>query len=223
LVIETEHNALDMAETQHLLMAMNGTQVVPVVRVPATEPVWIQRALDIGAMGIVAPMVRTADEARAVVAATRYPPQGTRGFGPLRASHYSYDNDDYFARANDNILVVLILETKEALDNLDEITAVEGVDVLFIGPADLSIALGQNPLKPASPELNAAIQKALDVGRRTGVAIGRGASTPDELRALQAQGFIWLAYGPDYWLLKNAIRAGLEAFTRTEPVASQPK
>ena len=115
LVIETEHNALDSAEIQHMLMAMNGSDTIPIVRVPSSNPAFIQRALDMGAMGIMAPSVRTADEARAIVSATRYPPVGTRTWGPLRASEYTFDNADYFHRANDNILVCLILETNEAV------------------------------------------------------------------------------------------------------------
>lgn len=214
LVIETEHNALEVAEIQHMLRAMNGAHAVPVVRLPSMNQVYIQRALDIGAMGIVVPMVKTAEEARAVVAATRYPPQGTCGFGPLRASQYSYDFQDYFSRANDHILVVFIIETREAIDNINAIAAVEGVDVLFIGPADLSIAFGGNPLGTPSAELTAAIDRVLAVGRKAGVAVGKGGNTPEEIRALQAKGFTWIAHGPDYFLLKGAINAGLAAFSR---------
>src|SRR5436190_12615175 len=100
LVIETEHNGLDSAEVEHLLMAMNGADVIPIVRVPSANPVYIQRALDMGALGIMVPMVKSAQEALAIVAATRYPPAGSRSFGPLRASHYSFDNADYLAHAN---------------------------------------------------------------------------------------------------------------------------
>ena len=146
LVIETEHNGLDSAEIQHMLMAMSSTSVVPIVRIPSANPVFIQRALDMGALGVLVPMVRTADEARAIVAATRYPPSGKRSFGPLRAAHYGYDNLDYFNRANDNILVSFILETKEGVDNLDEIAAVEGIDAIFLGPFDLCLSLGLNPM-----------------------------------------------------------------------------
>jgi 4-hydroxy-2-oxoheptanedioate aldolase len=214
LVIETEHNGLDAAEVQNMLMAMNGTNTVPIVRIPSASPVYIQRALDLGGMGIVVPMVKTEAEARAIVSATRYPPIGTRGFGPLRASHYTYDNADYFTRVNDHILVVLIIETKEALDKLEEIARVPGVDVLFIGPADLSIALGKSPLDPASPELESALNHALEVGRRTGKAIGYGTSSPDGLQKLLARGFSWIVYGPDYWLIKSAISIGIEAFQK---------
>ena len=95
LVIETEHNGMDMAECQHMLMAMNGSDLLPLIRLPSGYPVFIQRALDIVAMGIFVPMLRTAEQARAVVAATRYPPAGERGFGPLRASYYTFDYPDY--------------------------------------------------------------------------------------------------------------------------------
>lgn len=214
LVIETEHNGLDAAEVEHMLMAMNGTDTIPIVRVPSAYPVYIQRALDMGGMGIVVPMVKTAAEARAIVSATRYPPTGTRGFGPLRASRYTYDNADYFTRANDHILVVLIIETKEALDNLEEIASVPGIDVLFIGPADLSIALGKSPLDPASPELEAALDLALQVGRKTGKGVGFGTSSPAGLEKLVERGFTWIVYGPDYFLIKSAINSGIEEFQR---------
>ena len=123
LVIETEHNGLDSAEVEHLLMAMSSAEVTPIVRIPSANPVYIQRALDMGGMGILVPLVRSAEETRAIVAATRYPPSGSRSFGPLRASHYSLDNADYLARANDNLLVILILETVEAVAALEEIVA----------------------------------------------------------------------------------------------------
>jgi len=217
LVIETEHNGLDSAEVQEMLMAMNGTDTIPIVRLPSMAPVFIQRAIDMGAMGIVVPMVRTADEARAVVRATRYPPTGTRGFGPLRASHYTYDNNDYFTRANDHILVVFILETKEAIENLEAIASVPGVDVLFVGPADLSISLGRDPLAPPSAELEAAISRALEVGRKKGVAIGYSAQSPEGLKRIIDQGFTWIQYGPDYFLLRDAIGNGIQAFRKLVP------
>lgn len=214
LVIETEHNALDSAEIQHMLMALNGSDTVPIVRVPSSERVFIQRALDMGAMGIMVPSVRTADEARAIVSATRYPPDGSRTWGPLRASDYTFDNADYLRRANDNILVCLILETREAVKNLEEIASVPGVDVLSIGPWDLSIDLGLDPLNLPHPEVDQVARKALEVGRKHSVAVGFGASNPDALRERQSQGFTFLAYGPDYALFASAVSAGIDAFQR---------
>ena len=214
LLVETEHNGMDTADVQHMLMAMNGTDTIPLVRVPPSDPVFIQRALDIGALGLMVPLVKTAAEAQDIVSATRLPPEGRRSLGPLRASNYTFDNEDYYNRVNDNILVALILETKEAVDNLEEIAAVPGIDALYIGQWDLSLALGLNPLRLPHPEVEAVIERALEVGRKSGVAIGNGARTPEDLRSNQARGFTFLSYGPDYGLLAAAARAGVEAFER---------
>jgi 4-hydroxy-2-oxoheptanedioate aldolase len=214
LVVETEHNGLDSAEVEHMLMAMNGTDAIPLVRVPSAAPVFIQRALDMGALGIVVPMVHSAAEVDAIVCATRYPPQGTRSFGPLRASRYTLDNQDYFTRVNDNVLVVCILETKEAVDHLEDILAVPGIDALFLGPFDLCLSLGLDPMKQPHPEIESIIRRALALCRQHGIAMGMGAGTPEELRARQAQGVTMLGYGPDYAMLVKAATAGLAAFDR---------
>jgi len=212
LVIETEHSALDSAEIEHMLMATSGSKTIPLVRVPSREPVFIQRALDMGAMGVVVPMVKTAAEVEAIVSATRYPPVGTRGFGPLRASHYALDYEDYLNRANDNMIVALILETPEAMENLEEIAAVPGLDAVYLGLFDYCMAMGLNPLQMPFPETEAAIERALEVGRKTGLAIGIGGASPEDLRQRKAQGFTMLGYGPDFYLLADAARAGVEAF-----------
>jgi 2-keto-3-deoxy-L-rhamnonate aldolase RhmA len=212
LVIETEHNALDMAQVEHMLMAVSGTNTVPLVRVPSSDPVFIQRALDIGAMGIVVPMVKSATEAEAIVRATRYPPVGTRSFGPLRASDYTVEYEDYFNQANDNILIVLIVETAEAVKNLDVIGAVPGIDVLFLGMFDLCLSLGLNPFQMPFPETDAVIEAVLALGRKNDVAVGLGVGTPDELRQRAEQGFTFLSYGTDYNLLLGAVRPGVSAF-----------
>ncbi len=214
LVIETEHNGLDSAEIEHMLMAMNGTDVVPIVRIPSANPVFIQRALDIGGMGVIVPMVRTAEEARAIVRATRYPPEGARSFGPLRASHYGLDNADYLERANEHMLVALILETKEAVTNLEAIMSVDGIDAIYLGTYDLCLSLGLNPIYQPYAEIDAIIERTLELGREKNVAIGHGANSPDGLRQIQAQGFTMLGYGPDYNLMAKAAREGIAAFER---------
>jgi 2-keto-3-deoxy-L-rhamnonate aldolase RhmA len=212
LVIETEHSAVDIAEVQHMLMAMSGTNVVPLVRVQSSNPVFIQRALDIGAMGIVVPLVNSAAEAQQVVAATRFPPQGTRSFGPLRAGHFTFDSQDYFERADDNILTILILETKGAVDSLEEISALPGIDGLYVGEYDLSLSLGLNPMSLPLPEIDAVIERLLAVAGRTGIAAGIGASTPDQLLRRRDQGFTLLGYGPEYVMLSAAAREGVASF-----------
>ncbi|MBC7810633.1 MAG: 2,4-dihydroxyhept-2-ene-1,7-dioic acid aldolase [Burkholderiales bacterium] len=214
LVIETEHNGLDSAEIQHMLMAINGTETVALVRIPSSNPVFIQRGLDMGALGIVVPLVKTADEARAIVSATRFPPQGTRSFGPLRASHYGMDNADYLERANDNIIVALILETREAVEDLEAIASVPGVDALYLGPFDLCLSLGLNPMHQPYPQIETIMENMVAAARKHGFAAGIGASTPEQLRQRRAEGFTLLGYGPDYYLLVEAARAGIAAFPR---------
>ena len=123
-----------------MLQAISQTDTVPVVRVPWNDPATIMRALDLGAYGIIVPLVNTAEEAAKAVAACRYPPVGMRSSGPVRAVHYG--GADYLAKANDEIVVMAMIETKEGLANLDAICATPGLDAVYIGPADLSFALG---------------------------------------------------------------------------------
>jgi 2-keto-3-deoxy-L-rhamnonate aldolase RhmA len=212
IVIETEHNGLDMAEVQHMLMAINGSDAIPIVRIPNSDQVFIQRSLDIGALGILVPLLRSAEQARTVVQATRYPPEGDRGFGPLRASHYTLDYPDYLARANDNILVSFLLETREAMENLEEIIAVPGVDALYLGLWDLYLNHGVSPFEMPHPQMDKVVERAIDVCAAGGVALGIGASTPADVRHWRDRGLTFLGYGPDYMLLDSAARAGLEAF-----------
>ena len=212
LVVETEHSPLDLAQVEHMLMALNGTDAIPIVRVPSGDPLFIQRALDAGGMGVLVPMTKTASEAEAFVSATRYPPAGTRGFGPLRASHYTMDYPDYFASANENILIALILETKEALENLEEIASVPGIDAIFCGLFDLCLSLGLNPMDQPLPEIEEAMAEAAAICQKCGVPIGVGCDTPEELRRRHEQGFRFHIYGTDYSLLGAAARVGVEAF-----------
>ena len=212
LLIEMEHNALDMAQVEHMLMAMNGTKTTPIVRIPSSDPIFIQRALDIGGMGVFVPMVRTVEEAQAIVSASRYPPEGTRSFGPLRASNYTLDYEEYFNQANDNILVCLIIETKEAVENMEAIAAVPGIDVLYIGMFDLCLSLGLNPFEMPFPETDEVIERALAISRKGDAIAGIGEGNPEAFRERAAQGFTFLGYGPDYGLLTSAARVGLDVF-----------
>ena len=215
LVIETEHNGLDSAEVEQMVRAIDGTDTVPLVRVPSSAQVPIQRALDIGAMGIVVPMVKSVEEAEDIVRFTRLPPDGTRSWGPLRASHYGIDTDDYYERANDNIIVGLIIETPDAVQHLEGIGAVPGIDVFILGAWDLSLSLGLDPRKLPHPEVDDVLEKLLEVGRKTGVAVGTNSGTPEGAAKLLAQGISFLSYGTDYSLLVDAVSAGVAAFKRS--------
>jgi 2-keto-3-deoxy-L-rhamnonate aldolase RhmA len=212
LVLETEHGGVGIAETEELLRAAAATGSVALVRVPPRDPVFIQRALDLGAHGLVVPLVESAAEAAAVVQAMRYPPAGTRSFGPLRASRYSLDYDSYLERAGDELLLVLIVETAGAIAELDEIAAVDGVDVLYLGLYDLCLQLGHDPRQMPLPEIDRIVERALEIGRRHGVAVGLGARTPTELVALRERGYRFLGFSTDYFLLLDGARSGLEAW-----------
>ncbi len=141
--IDTQHGLLDYTDSWQLLQAINLGEATPVVRVPWNEPGIIGKSLDAGARAIIVPMVNTASEAAAAVRACRYAPQGGRSFGPARVTRQ--EGDDYFGGANADVAVIPMVETVEAVANLDEILAVPGVDAIYVGPADLSVSLGLVP------------------------------------------------------------------------------
>ena len=212
LLIETEHNGLDAAEVETMVRAIETTEAIPLVRVPSHDQVPIQRALDIGALGVKVPMIKTAEEAEEIVSFTRYPPEGVRSWGPMRASGYTANEPDYFERANENILVTLILETVEAVENLEEICSVQGIDAISIGPADLGAALGYDPLVRVHPDIEAVAQKMVEVGKKTGVAMGISARTQVDIQRRLDEGFLMINYGADYALLAALAREGVETF-----------
>ncbi len=143
LCIDMQHGLIDYQVAVTMIQAINTTAAVPFVRVPWNEPGIIGKMLDAGALGVIIPMVNSPEEARAAVAACRYFPDGARSFGPTRLG-YAY-GADYFGQANDVVACIPMIETGRALDQLDEILAVPGIDAVYVGPADLSITLGQQP------------------------------------------------------------------------------
>jgi 4-hydroxy-2-oxoheptanedioate aldolase len=143
LCVDMQHGLTDFGSLWPMLQAISQTDTVPIVRVSWNDPAMIMRVLDAGAYGVIVPLVNTAAEAAAAVAACRYPPVGIRSSGPLRAALYGGAN--YQAEANDEIVVLAMIETKEGLANLDAICATPGLDAVYIGPADLSYALGLPP------------------------------------------------------------------------------
>ena len=143
LCIDLQHGITELPGLLPMLQAVSQTDTSPVVRVPWNDAAIIMKALDLGAMSIIVPMVSTAAEAARAVAACRYPPVGMRSMGPIRALQYA--GADYMANANNEVVVIAMVETKEGLDNLDAICATPGLDAIYIGPSDLSFALGLPP------------------------------------------------------------------------------
>ena len=168
LCVDLQHGTSELNDVLPMLQAISQTDTVPVVRVAWNDPATIMRALDLGAYGIIVPLVNTAAEAAQAVAACRYPPAGMRSAGPVRAMHYGGAN--YFAEANDEIVVMAMIETKEGLANLDAICATPGLDAVYIGPSDLSFALDLKP-RPDNPDPIhiAACDKIRDTAHRHGI------------------------------------------------------
>lgn len=143
ICVDLQHGTSELGDLVHMLQAISQTDATPVVRVPWNEPAAIMKALDLGAYAIIVPLINTAADAAQAVAACRYPPTGNRSSGPVRGIQYG--GADYLAKADGEILVMAMIETKEGLANLDAICATPGVDAVYIGPSDLSFALGLPP------------------------------------------------------------------------------
>ncbi len=206
LLIDTEHSPAEGETVEHALRAMAGTGVVPLVRVAGNDPVLIKKALDRGAYGVVVPLVNTQERAQAAVAAAKYPPEGVRGVAGSRANRYGVDLPDYFAQWNSQVLVICQVETAEALENIDAIAAVPGIDVLFIGPNDLSANL--NLFRQFdNPEFKRAVDRILTAATRHRIAAGYMAGNADEVLERIDQGFRFVSAGSDTRLLAAAASA----------------
>ncbi len=206
LLIDTEHSANEVPMVLSQLHAAVGGTAHPVVRVPWNDFVTIKRYLDIGTQSFLVPYVQNAAEAEAAVRATRYPPKGIRGVATLsRASRFGRVKD-YFAGAEEEICVVVQLESREALNNLEVIAAVDGVDGLFIGPGDLSADMGHLG-NPGHPEVQTAIEDAFARIQACGKA--GGFLTPDEAQAKRwiEQGCLIAAVGADIGILARGAEA----------------
>ncbi|MGQ9781909.1 MAG: HpcH/HpaI aldolase family protein [Nitrososphaeria archaeon] len=208
-VFDTEHAPTSLETIQRLLPSLNGSNTMPVIRVAWNDIVMIKRALDLGVEGIIVPWVNTKEDAIKAVKACKYPPQGVRGVGPRRAAAYGLD-PSYYKRANDNIALIVQIETQEAIDNVDEILAVDGVDSFFIGPQDLSFSLG-TPHEYESPKFMSAIDRVLEAGKKLGKPGGIYTSGAQDAIKYMKKGFKFIALSSDIKLLVNSVKKELEA------------
>lgn len=206
LLFDAEHAPLDYQLLEHMLMAVRG-DATPLVRVPFNDPVYVKRVLDLGPAGILFPLVSTADDARKAVASTRYPPKGVRGVGPRRAASYGLKTEEYFERA-DEVLVVAQVETREAVENIHDILAVEGVNAFFIGPNDLSFSYGCRSWR--EEPVQKALEKVAEASRSSGVPGGMYCPDADSLRRALELDFKLIALGSDYRFLISGARSRLE-------------
>lgn len=214
LLLDLEHTCTDFSNIVHHLRAAKGGTAELIVRVPWNEPIVFKRLLDAGVRSFMVPMVETAQEARAAVAATRYPPQGIRGVaGNTRASNYNRV-PSYFEHAHEHHCIVVQIESIKAVDAIEEIGAVDGIDGLFIGPNDLAASMGFIG-KSGHPEVKAKIAVALTKIVKTGKAAGILNFLPMEAAALFGQGFSYIAVGGDAAILARRSEALLKEITST--------
>jgi 4-hydroxy-2-oxoheptanedioate aldolase len=196
ITIDMQHGLIGRSSLVPLLQAIQTTSTTAVVRVPWLEPGVIMNALDAGAQAIICPMINTREDAQKLVSYARYAPMGTRSFGPVRAALAL--GSDYPTHANANIVVFAMIETREALDNVDAICSVPGIDAVYIGPSDLSLSLGCKPLfddvdPPAAQAIDHILARAKAHGLKAGIHNGR----TDVARARIAKGFDFVTVSSD--------------------------
>jgi 4-hydroxy-2-oxoheptanedioate aldolase len=200
LTIDMQHGVIDYQAMVGMLQAISGTPTVPVVRVPWLEPGIIMKTLDAGAYGVICPMINSREEAQRFVAYTSYAPRGSRSFGPVRALYYA--GADYPQHANDTIVRFAMIETAQALDRLDDILSVEGLDAVYVGPSDLSLSLGCRPVfDDVDPKAAQAIEHIVERARAHGLQAGIHCGVPEVALARQALGFSFVTVGSDARLL----------------------
>jgi len=210
LVLDMEHVPVSLNTAFSLMQAVAGTPAEMVVRLPGHSPVMVKRVMDAGARTLMFPFVETADEARAAVAATRYPPGGIRGAAAMtRASGYG-TIDGYLAKANREAALIVQLESPGAIARLPEIAAVEGVDAVFTGPGDLAVAMG-HPGNPGADEVQAVLRSAAAEAARAGVACGIVGPGPEMVRAYLDAGFSFAAVASDLAVMMSGARGALDA------------
>ncbi|MBI1904536.1 MAG: aldolase [Planctomycetia bacterium] len=211
ILYDMEHTGWSVETIRMLMATTRCTNLVPLVRVPATEYHFVARALDAGALGLMVPMVETPEQARRIVQYTQYPPAGQRG-AAFGVAHDDYTGGDIVAKmrtANDETMIIALIESVQGIENVDAIAAVDGIDVLWLGHFDLTNSQGI-PGQFTHPTFLAAVEKLLAAAKKHGKAAGMMAANVPDAKARLAQGFRCLAYGGDLWLYQNALREGIE-------------
>lgn len=204
-----EHTVMGMKEVSSFVRSCNQCGVVPLVRVKDNHTLTIRQVLDAGAKGVIVPLVDTKEDALQAVRAAKYPPQGIRGYAWVQANDYGMNFSQYAASANDDVIVVAMIESKKAVENIDEILSVDGIDGVFIGPYDMSGSYGI-PGQVDAPCMKAAFKKVAESCRRFGKFSGQHIVVPTEENVRDAinQGYTFLALGMDtYFLIEGSRRA----------------
>jgi 4-hydroxy-2-oxoheptanedioate aldolase len=196
LTVDMQHGVVDYQVAVTMLQAISTTPVIPLARVPWNDPARLMKILDAGVYGVICPMINTPAEAEALVRACKYAPRGFRSWGPVRASIYA--GADYGDHANDDVIVMPMIETAEAVKNIDDILSVPGVDAVYVGPSDLSLTMGCKPrLDQTDPPVVEAQQKIVAACKRHGVAAGIHNATAAYALKMIAEGYQFVTLASD--------------------------
>ena len=211
IVADCEHTDIDVAGFTELARAMHGRGAIPLVRVRENDTLTIRQMLDAGAKGVIVPLINNAEEAQKAVNAAKYPPDGIRGFAFSRANDYGANFSEYVSKANDDMIVLVMIESKEAVQNIDSILAVEGIDGVFMGPYDLSGSYGVVG-ETSHPLLLSAFKTIVKAAEKAGKIAGIHAVIPTEETIIRAinDGFKFIALGMDDVYLDTGSRAALK-------------
>lgn len=211
VIFDAEHVAFDLQTLQTLFIALKGSPTLPLVRVPWNDFVFIKRVLDIGAGGVLVPQSKTAEDVRAAVAACKYPPAGIRGTGPRRPGRYGRLERDYITSANDQTIVMTMIEMAEAVRNIDEILSVDGLDAIIFGPVDLATSMGFLG-DFERPQVQRAIDLVIEKARSVRMPFGDGRPTDDPSEWLK-RGAQLISVGDDEMFVRRSAFAALQGFT----------
>lgn len=212
MLIDLEHGSADLETLILQLQSVSGSQTSAIVRIPWNEPWWFKRVLDMGASGVMVPYVNTPEEAQRAARSMRYPPEGIRGVAFLnRATSFGQAFPQYFGEANDNLTTIVQIETAEAVERAEEIAAVKGVDVLFVGPLDLSVNLGV-PRQFDHPSFRAALERVVAAASKHGKAAGILLVREEQLEETINDGFRFVALGSDAGMVSAGMNRNAAAF-----------
>ena len=214
LFIDAEHGVFEAQQMQAVLQGA-GSAAPCIIRLSSTEDTVVKKALDVGAAGIIAPQVNTAEIAERVVRSAKFSPEGSRGLGISRANHYGMQFDEYTRTANENTAVIVQAEHIKAVENMESIVRVSGVDAVFVGPFDLSASMGR-PGEVGHPEVAEAIDHVRDVCLAGGVRIGIFGVSAEAVKPFIAQGYTLIVAGADTMLLGHAAGALLDGLRRDD-------
>jgi 2-dehydro-3-deoxyglucarate aldolase len=194
-VFDMEHSYVSTEKVKEMMQAIGGSGVSPIVRIGQIDQYLVKRALDIGSEGLLAPLVNSSEEVEKLVKFAMYPPQGVRGSGPARASNYGINLSEYMKTANNEILIAVQIETKEALASAEEILATKRLDLGFVGPNDLSISLGLEDRN--SPKLVEALQRVAKICENNGKIPGTLAVSTEEAKKFSKIGYRFISLAGD--------------------------